>query len=79
MGRLLIFALAVFALVWLLKRALGEHAEDDVPPARGASGHGGDLVRCAHCGLYLPRAEAHLAGGRPYCGAEHARLGPGGA
>jgi hypothetical protein len=28
MGRLLIFALAVFALVWLLKRALGEHAEE---------------------------------------------------
>ena len=79
MGRLLIFALAVFALVWLLKRALGERAEDDVPRAPGASGRTGDLVRCAHCGLYLPRSEAYGSGGRLYCGAEHARLGPGGA
>ena len=79
MGRLLIFALAVFALVWLLKRALGERAEDDLPRASRPSGLAGDLVRCAHCGLYLPRAEAHSAGGRLYCGAEHARLGSGGA
>jgi uncharacterized protein len=77
MGRLLIFALAVFALVWLLKRALGGQTEDDVPRAPRPSGPPGDLVRCAHCGLYLPRAEAHSAGGRLYCGAEHARLGPG--
>lgn len=79
MGRLLIFALAVFCLVWLLKRALGERAEDDVRRTSPSSGQAGDLVRCAHCGLYLPRSEAHSAGGRLYCGAEHARLGPGGA
>lgn len=79
MGRLLIFALAVFALIWLLKRALGERAEDDVPRASRPSGQVGDLVRCAHCGLHLPRAEAHSAGGRLYCSAEHARLGSGGA
>lgn len=79
MGRLLIFALAVYGLFWLLKRALGDRAEDDVPRASRRSGEAGELVRCAHCGLYLPRAEAHSAGGRLYCGAEHARLGPGGA
>jgi len=77
MGRLLIFALAVFALVWLLKRALGERTEDDVPRAPRPSGQAGDLVRCAHCGLHLPRAEALAAGGRLYCSAEHARLGSG--
>lgn len=79
MGRLLIFALAVFGLVWLLKRALGERAEDEVPRAPRPDGQAGDLVRCAHCGLYLPRSEAHGAGGRLYCSAEHARLGPGGS
>lgn len=76
MGRLLIFALAVFGLVWLLKRALDGHAEDGVERARGERGAPGDLVRCAHCGLHLPRAEAHGAGGRLYCTEEHARLGP---
>jgi uncharacterized protein len=29
------------------------------------------------CGVHLPRAEAHLAGGQLYCGEEHARLGAG--
>jgi len=78
MGRLLLFALAIFALVWLLKRALGEHLsdEDRRPRSLGASGDSGDLVRCAHCGIHLPRSEAHAAGGQLYCGAEHARLGP---
>jgi len=34
-----------------------------------------DLVRCARCGVHLPRDEAREAGGRLYCGEEHARLG----
>jgi len=35
------------------------------------------MVRCAHCGLMLPRQEA-LPGPdeHHYCGAEHLRLGP---
>jgi uncharacterized protein len=76
MGRLLIFALAVFALIWLLKRALDQHTDGGVTQARGERGAPGDLVRCAHCGLHLPRSEAHGAGGRLYCSEEHARLGP---
>jgi uncharacterized protein len=35
----------------------------------------GELVRCAHCGLHLPRAEAREAAGALYCSDEHARLG----
>ncbi len=76
MGRLLIFALAVFGLIWLLKRALEGHTDGDARQAPRARGAPGDLVRCAHCGLHLPRADAHGAGGRLYCGEEHARLGP---
>lgn len=33
------------------------------------------MVRCAHCGIHLPRSEALLSEGRTWCGAEHARLG----
>ncbi len=32
-------------------------------------------VRCAHCGLNLPRSEALFKDGRPYCSAEHRELG----
>ena len=76
MGRLLIFALAVFGLIWLLKRALDRHTEGGTTQVRGERAAPGDLVRCAHCGLHLPRAEAHGAGGRLYCSEEPARLGP---
>jgi len=36
---------------------------------------GGELVRCAHCGVHLPRSEARQAAGALYCSEEHARLG----
>jgi uncharacterized protein len=36
-----------------------------------------DLVRCARCGVHLPRSEARQADGQLYCGEEHARLGAG--
>ena len=52
MGRLLVFALAVFGLIWLLKRALGGRADGGVGQARGERAAPGDLVRCAHCGLH---------------------------
>ena len=76
MGRLLIFALAVFGLIWLLKRALDGGDDGGARAAPGRHDAPGDLVRCAHCGLHLPRAEANAAGGRLYCSEEHARLGP---
>jgi uncharacterized protein len=33
------------------------------------------MVRCAHCGIHLPRSEATLIGGHTWCSPEHARLG----
>jgi uncharacterized protein len=33
------------------------------------------MVRCAHCRIYLPRAEAYMSQGQTFCCAEHARLG----
>jgi len=74
MGRLLFLALVVVGIVWLLKRAIAgprgaEEARGDAPPA-------GELVRCAHCGVNLPKSEARAAGGRHYCSEEHWRAGP---
>jgi uncharacterized protein len=33
------------------------------------------MVRCAHCGIHLPRSEAVLVQGQTWCSAEHAKLG----
>jgi len=73
MGRLLTSAILVFVGVWLARRALARMEGGDAPPpAKPAE----DLVRCAHCGLLLPRAEARERTGAVYCTEEHARLGP---
>jgi len=72
MGRLLLLALAVLALVWLVRRALGARR----PGADAAGGGAGELVACAHCGVNLPRAEARGTERGLYCSEEHARLGP---
>jgi len=74
MGRLIFLALAVLALVWLVRGAL----KSSRPPADSSSAGGGELVRCAHCGLHLPKADARSVGGRFFCCDEHARGGPGG-
>jgi uncharacterized protein len=39
---------------------------------------GGDMVRCAHCGLHLPLGSAIQDGPRWYCSREHQKLGRGG-
>ncbi len=73
MGRLILIVAIAIAVVWLLRRALaGPRAA--APPAGGVPQ--GDLVRCAHCGVNLPQAEARSAGGRHYCSEEHWRAGP---
>ncbi|MGA8048683.1 MAG: PP0621 family protein [Burkholderiales bacterium] len=74
MGRLIVLGLAVLALVWLLRRAVEERPDAPRAPKPSANSDG-DLVRCAHCGLHLPRAEAREKGGMHYCSEEHARLG----
>jgi len=75
MVRLILIAVAVFVLVWLLRRALAGPRNADQPPG-GAGDQKGELVSCAHCEVNLPRSEARSAGGRFYCSEEHWRLGP---
>jgi uncharacterized protein len=74
-GRLLVLILLVVLAVWLVRRAIrassvAEQLKRQAPLQQ-------DLVRCARCGVHLPRAEAREAGGKLYCGEEHARLGAG--
>jgi uncharacterized protein len=73
MGRLLVLILLVVLAVWLVRRALRGKAT--AGEAKKQAGAHGELVRCAHCGVHLPRSEARQAGGALYCSDEHARLG----
>ena len=69
MGRLLVLILLVVLAVWLVRRALRKKDAPAKPLQEG------DLVRCAHCGVHLPRAEARREAGALYCSEEHARVG----
>jgi uncharacterized protein len=73
MGRLLVLILLVVLAVWLVRRALRGKAT--AGEAKKQAEARGELVRCAHCGVHLPRSEARQAGGALYCSDEHARLG----
>ena len=34
------------------------------------------MVRCAHCGIYLPRSQALMSNHHTWCSLEHAKHGP---
>ena len=70
MGRLLVLIVLVVLAVWFIRRALRRLQPGDKPLVKE-----GELVRCAHCGMHLPRSEARQAEGILYCSEEHARLG----
>ena len=73
MGRLVVLVVLVVLAVWLVRRAL--RAPTDRAEIRKRAGSAGELVRCANCGVHLPRAEARESGGALFCSEEHARLG----
>ncbi len=73
--RLLFWAL-IGVLAYLALRRL---ARDGQPGGRGRPGSSRaaeDMVRCAVCGLNLPKSEALPLDGRWACCAEHARQQP---
>jgi uncharacterized protein len=74
MGRLIVLVLLVVLAAWLVRRAwrASRVKQKEAPRVQA------ELVACARCGVHLPRTEAREAGGRLYCGEEHARLGVGG-
>jgi len=35
-----------------------------------------EMVRCSHCGVFLPRSDALMIAGQTWCSEGHAKLGP---
>lgn len=71
--KFLLLLIAVFVL-FLLLRGSWRRTRGPRPPAPAASG-GADasvpMLRCAQCGLHLPRDEALPGKGGVFCGAPH--------
>jgi uncharacterized protein len=71
--KLVLFALAVVALLWLLKGTLatwrGDRRADrrPAPPREGAEA----MLRCAECGLHLPGDESLPGKGGVFCSDAH--------
>ncbi len=71
MKTILLVVIGLLLAYWILKRyrrGLGDGGE-----TRPAPGAGEDMVRCAHCGVHLPRSESITTQGSFYCSAEHQR------
>ena len=64
--RTLLIVLAVAAIVLIARFLLQRRRA-----ARAALRRGGDMVRCARCGLHVPANEAIAANGRWYCCEAH--------
>jgi len=78
MLRVILLLAGVAALIWLVRRAFDPSATrpgSDRSPDAAAPSSVDELVRCAHCGVHVPRVEAQTRDGRHFCSREHARLG----
>jgi uncharacterized protein len=68
--KILLFLVAVFVLLWLLRGAASR---------RGGGGSSGrtqapkPMIACAFCGIHLPRDEALPGRGGVFCGEAHRR------
>jgi uncharacterized protein len=72
---LLLIALVI--VVYLVFRGIRrvEKQQPAPPPAPRDPGKPEDMVRCAICGVHLPRSESFISRGTFFCSDEHRRLG----
>jgi uncharacterized protein len=52
------------AVYWLLRSYGKEVSREDHPVVE-------DMVRCAHCGVHIPRSESIASGGNSFCSESH--------
>lgn len=85
MGKILFWALLIIGVL-LVARILARHNENSRVAANDPNRAGTRraapaveqpeaMVRCAHCGIHMPRSEAVLVSGQTWCSEDHARLG----
>ncbi len=67
----LLLVIGLIVVYWLFKAYKIRTRRGPRDPAARA---GEDMVRCAQCGVHLPRSESLPSGQVFYCSAEHRRL-----
>jgi uncharacterized protein len=72
---LLALGIVVYLIVSRIRRE-GEPRNAPPPSSAQPPARGEDMVRCAACGVHLPRSESFTSRSRFYCSDEHRRLGP---
>ncbi len=71
LGKILLLGLAIWLVLTMLRqyrRSVDEH------PPQGTQSQ--DMVRCAHCGVHIPKSESIERDGRTYCCIEHSQHPP---
>ena len=69
--KILLFLVAVFVLLWLLKGGISRRSGGNVPPMPPRAGEPQPIVACAQCGVHLPSNEALPGKGGVFCGDAH--------
>ena len=67
--KFVLLVLAVLVLLWLLRRSLGRARPPR--PSAPAAAEPQAMLRCAQCGMHLPRDEALPGRGGVFCDAAH--------
>lgn len=78
MGKLIFWFLAILValMVWRLINSRTPRTPSQTTPGQAPKNQAAEpMVRCAHCGIHLPRSEALQTQGHTWCSPEHARLG----
>jgi len=68
----ILLLIAIGFIVFAIFKAYQRSLQKTPPSARESVVE--DMVKCAHCGVNLPRGEAIYAGGDFFCTPEHKRL-----
>jgi uncharacterized protein len=71
MGKLILLVFVILVVYWVLRgyrRSLDRRAPD-------APRNLENMVRCAHCGLHVPRSESVEGDGKFFCSDQHRRNG----
>lgn len=65
----LFFLMAIVLAIYLLVRSYGKNASEQNKSVTKDAAE--DMVRCAQCGVHLPRSEGMLVGGDFFCSTAH--------
>lgn len=72
MGKYLLLIVGVAVLYWVIRANVRRRRDRDAASKQNKT-IADDMVRCADCGVHLPRGESLAVRGQFYCSEEHQR------